>query len=760
MNIYGKVTEYFIQNKKLSFLILIAIILWGGISFSLMPKQYNPDIVAPAFVINVDFPNATVDEVYQLVTKPMEDVLNEIPGIENIYSKSIHGGRSSVVVEFFVGEDLEESMITLRQKISSRLNLAPLGIGQPFIASIDPEDLPIKTLALYSDHLTPNELRKTAFELKQDIKQIPGVSIVEVMGGRKREFQIILDPDRMLESKTTLNEIEGVLANTSLLKDLGLIKSKEKYFSIETQEQATTVQDIENIVITSNLEKNLKIKDVARVVSAEEERDAYVNFYKKDLTIQDAVFISIAKQKGRNIIDVSKSIGNKVNALKQQRVHLKNVTIETLRDEGRIAKEEISKLVMNLIQAIAIVFVVLLCFLNYRAAIIVAFSIPITLLTVLALGNFFGYSMNRITLFALILSLGLLVDSATVVIENIVRNKKDNPTATKEKLIPKSVSEVGAGLLLSTLTTVLAFIPMLFVTGMMGPYMGPIPFFVSCALIVSLIFAYTLNPWLAYVFCQDKVVSDIDKKCGFICEISKRSLLGYQEFLSGLLASKRKRMKFLLTCFLVLLVVMTFPVIKLLRFRMLPKADREQVYAYIDLDRGTSLEKSNEVAEAAVKILKNIPDVKSIQSYVGMPPVLDFNGLFRGVADRKAPHQITLKMNLSHPKTRSVPSEELAFQFRNLLQKALSQYKDAKIMLVEDPPGPPVRSTFYVKVKSKDAALLEKVSKDLEREVYTIKGVEDVDLSSLEQADKFVLYVDKQAAARAKVSVSSISPEI
>ncbi len=759
MNIYGRITQYFITNRKLSFLIVVGIILWGSISFIAMPKQYNPDIVAPAFAINVNFPNATVDEVYHLVTQPIEDALNEIPGIENIYSKSYQGGKASVVVEFYVGQNLEKSMITLRQKISSRLNLAPLGIEEPSITSIDPEDLPIKTLALYSNQLNAIDLRKKAFALKNQIKQIPGISLVEVIGGQKREFQIILDPIKMQASKTSLNEIEDVLSSTSLLKELGFIKTADKYYHIETQEQAKTIDDIKNIVIIANMERNLKIKDVATVVSLSPERESFVNYDTKSINVEDAVYISISKQKGTNIINVSKSINNRLEELKKILPELKNISIAVVKDEGRVAKEEISGLIINLIEAISIVFIILLGFLNYRAAIIVAFSIPITLLTVLALGNLFGYTMNRITLFALILSLGLLVDSATVVIENIVRMKKGS-NKDKNILIPEAVAEVGDGLFLSTLTTVLAFIPMLFVTGMMGPYMGPIPFFVSTALIVSLIFAYTLNPWLAYVFCKDSLASIIDKKCGFICALAKKGISHYKNLLHTLLTSSKVRKSFLIFTFIILLAVMVLPILKFLRFRMLPKADREQVFVYIDLDNGTSIEKSNQVAKTAINRLKSLPEILSIESFIGIPPVLDFNGLFRGVSERRGSHQITLKLNLTHPKQRKISSEDLAYSFREILTKTLKPFKDAKVIIVEDSPGPPVRSTFYVKIKSDNTPLLYTVAKDLEEKVKSIKEVKDIDVSFLEQNDKYVLFIDKEAAAKSKVSVGSISKEL
>ncbi|MCD4780084.1 MAG: efflux RND transporter permease subunit [Candidatus Omnitrophica bacterium] len=760
MNIFGKITSIFIKNKQLSILLLLAILMWGLISFWIMPKQYNPDIIAPAFMIRVDFPNATVDEVYHLVTQPMENVLNEIPGVENIYSKSYHGGKSVVVAEFFVGEDLEKSMITLRQRISSRFNSAPLGINQPCISSIDPDDLPIKTLVLYSDHLNAIDLRKRAYRLKEDLQLVNGTSVIDVVGGRKREIRIVLNPKKLQASKTSLNEIQDVLSKTSLLKDLGLIKATDNYYVVETQEQARTLKAIKEIVIISNFERHLKIKDIADVIETEEEYDHFVSYHKNKLVKKQSVFLSIAKLKGSNIIDVSKNIDQRIDFLKNRKNYLKDVQVEVVRDKGRVAKKEIDGLVINLIQAIAIVFIVLLGFLNHRAAIIVATSIPITLLTVLALGNLFGYTLNRITLFALILSLGLLVDSATVVTENIVRLKKEQPLLPKKQLIPQAISEVGMGLFLSTLTTVLAFIPLLFVTGMMGPYMGPIPFFVSTALIVSLIYAYSLNPWMAYIFCKEDVNSTLKSKCGFICQLINHAMHNYQKLLIKLLSKQKSRRIFLFFSFGILFIVLTFPVFQWLRFRMLPKADREQVYVYLDLPRGVSLEKSKKLADEAIQLLLNEQQVKSIQSFVAVPPVLDFNGLFRNASERNQTNQITLKLNLIHSDKRAEKSEDIAFRLRQILKKQFSTKKNVKIIIVEDPPGPPVKATFLIKVKSQNLKLLYDVAKNIEQKTLNIQGVKDVGISFQEQHDKYVIYIDKEAVAKAKINVDSVTKEL
>lgn len=760
MNIYGKIADYFIANKKLSLLIVLGIALWGSLSFILMPKQYNPDIVAPAFQIDVAFPGATVDEVYQIVTKPLEDVLHEMPEVENIYSTSVQGGMASVVVAFYVGENLEKSIITLRQKISSRLDLKPLGVGETSIRSLDPEDLPIKTYALSSATLDARALRNRAYQFKDALRDINDVSIINVIGGRKTEFQIVLDPEKMKTTKTSLQEIEKALSHTALLRDLGLVKTRDRYFHIETHENVATIQDIEDIIIIANVEYQLKVRDVARVIKSSAEFSDYVGFYKNGAPEKNAVFVSISKQKGKNIIQVGKELDTKVHALKSGSSLLDDITVDIVKDEARVAQEQVYSLAINLLEAIGIVFIVLLCFLNYRAAAIVAISIPLTLLTVFGIGNLCGYTINRITLFALILSLGLLVDSATVVVENIVRHKKLTPHAPRQQLMAKAVSEIGVGLFLSTATTVVAFIPMSFITGMMGPYMGPLPFFVSMALIVSLIFAYTLNPWLAYHFCRDEAESPLTKHCGVLCRANNSIMAGYTKMLSALLYKRGKRIAFLSLCFITLLVVLTFPVLHLVRFRMLPKADREQMFVYIDLDRGTSIERSQTVAEQVARRLSQEADMISVQSFVGTPPILDFNGLFKGVSERQNTYHITLKVNLTHPKTRKKLSENIAVECRRITAEALHDYPEARVKIIEDPPGPPVKSTFHVKIKGNDPALLHDVARDLEQKIHAIKEVKDIDTSMLEQNDKFEITIDKTEAARAKVSVDSISRQI
>jgi len=755
MNIFGKLCHYFVLNKRLSLLIFIGIIMWGLLSFIMTPKQYNPEITAPAFNVTVEFPGATSREVYELVTRPLEDVVQQIPGVDEIFSQSHHGGRSVVTVFFDVGESFDESKIRLRQRISSNLDLKPLGVKDVLIESIDPDDLSILTIGLFSDQLDPVQLRKRALKIRNELKRISGASIVQIVGGRQREFKIVLNPETLRETKTSLGDIEKALNQSSLLSVLGVIRGPGLFQTVETTGTVKNIEDIGNIVIASNVEQSLKVKDVAEVKEGFVEDDSYVNFIDGKRSIDHAVFISVAKKKGVNITKVTRAVLAQLEQLQGDSILFEGVNVEVLRDEGRVASEEITGLTFNLIQAIIIVFIVLFLFLNARAAIMVAITIPLTLLTVFGVGNLAGYTVNRITLFALILSLGMLVDSATVVVENIVRNKRENPSWSKIKVITTSVSEVGVGLFLSTLTTVLAFIPMGFITGMMGPYMGPLPFFVSTAIIVSLIYAYTIVPWMASIFCKKDGAPE-EKESRFH-QLYDRLISRYSEFITAIISSKKNRHRLMAISALLIIIVLTFPVLKLLRFRMLPKADREQMYVYLDLDQGTNIDETYRITRELTQKLSKEKDVTSVQTFIGTPQILDFNGLFKGASARRGTNQATLKINLSHPDDRGDMSEDLALDYRDKIKTWLKPYPSVQFQIIEDPPGPPVRGTFFVKIKGSDPEIMKIVTNDLKEISKEIDELEDIDTTIPEPLTKYTLRVNTERAARARVSTASIA---
>lgn len=769
MNWTGKLAKIFVENGRLSLLIIITLFIWGAVSFYAIPKQYNPKITAPSFQIIVDYPGASRSEVLEQVTKPLEHILTDIPGVDDVYSVSERGGRSVVNVNFHVGEDFDSAIIMVDDRIQRNFNLAPLGIDPPNVRSIDPDDVPVMTIALTSQKLTPVELRKFAFKLRDRLSILDGTSNIEVVGGRKRELAVIIDPFRLAEAKIGLPAIEKALERGNIFLPSGMIKGDSIFTPLEATSVFQKKSDLENTVVVTGDYGQVRLKELSRIEERVEEIDSYVRHIKKEnnavMEHDNGVLISIAKLKGTNITEVTERVRDELSVLRNNFIP-PAVHAEVIVDEGMTASREINTLVANLFTAVFIVVVVLLLFLDTRAALIVAISIPLTLATVFGVGFLTGQNINRITLFALILSLGLLVDNATVVIENIVRRMKTKRKTERIDTVISAVNEVGPGLFMSTVTTVIAFIPMAFVRGMMGPYMGPIPFFVPVALIIALLLSLTLNPWMASVTLkteQDKkpdlLPAGIWKKVERFKKAGTAVYEFYQRFLRGLLSNRRQRRRAMAVIAILLVLSLMLPALTLVQFRMLPKADREQFFLYLDLPEGTPLEQTYEVTRAFEKRLLGEKDIVMVQSYIGRPPILDFNGLFRGVASRQKSSQAVIRVGLSDPDHRVVKSEVLVMMLRPKLEQTAASIKSVssiKLKLVEDPPGPPVRSTFLVRVQGYDVDLIRKTAQDLLPSLRAIKGVVDTDISIQVETERLLAIVNHERASISRVSPAQI----
>ncbi len=765
MNWTGKLARVFVENGRLSLLIIITLFIWGAVSFYAIPKQYNPKITAPSFQIMVDYPGASRSEVLEQVTKPLEHILADIPGVDDIFSVSERGGRSVVNVNFHVGENFDSAIIMVDDRIQRNFNLAPLGIAPPQVRSIDPDDVPVMTIALTSEKLTPVELRKFAFKLRDRLSILDGTSNIEVVGGRKRELAVIINPLRLAEIKVGLTAIEQALGRGNKFLPSGLIKGDSAYIPLESTSVIQKKSDLENTVVVTGDYGQLRLKELSRIEERVEEIDSYVRHIKRESgTVREhenSVLISIAKLKGTNITEVTERVRVELAVLRNNFIP-PTVQADVIVDEGRTASREINTLVANLFTAVFIVVVVLLLALDARAALLVAISIPLTLASVFGVGFLTGQNINRITLFALILSLGLLVDNATVVIENIVRRMKTEKNPDRIDTVISAVNEVGPGLFMSTVTTVIAFIPMAFVRGMMGPYMGPIPFFVPTALILALVLSLTLNPWMASVTLKaepDKkplrLPEGIRKKVDRIKAAGSAVYEFYHRYLHGLLTDRRKRRRAMAVIGILLALSLLLPALTLVKFRMLPKADREQFFLYLDLPEGTPLDRTYEVTRFFEKRLLGEKDIVMTQSYIGRPPILDFNGLFRGVESRRKSSQATIRVGLTDPDHRDVKSAVLVRTLRPKLEQAAASIKTVssiKLKLVEDPPGPPVRSTFLVRVQGYDVDLIRKTALDLLPSLRAVDGVVDTDISIQDETDTLLVSVNHERASISRVS--------
>ncbi|HPB81440.1 MAG TPA: efflux RND transporter permease subunit [Spirochaetota bacterium] len=769
MNWTGKLARVFVKNGRLSLLIIITLFIWGAASFFATPKQYNPKITAPSFQIQVDYPGASRSEVLEQVTKPLEHILADIPGVDDIYSVSERGGRSVVNVNFHVGENFDSAIIMVDDRIQRNFNLVPLGIAPPKVRSIDPDDVPVMTIALTSEKVDPVGLRKFAFRLRDRLSILEGTSNIEVVGGRKRELAVILDPLRLAEIKVGLPAIEQALRRGNIFLPSGVIKSDNTFIPLEATSVVSKKGDLENTVVVTGDYGQLRLKDLSRI----EERIGEIDSYVRHITTANGavrehpncVLISIAKLKGTNITDVTEQVRSELKVLQNNFIP-SSIQAEVIVDEGRTARREINTLVSNLFTAIFIVVIVLLLALDVRAALLVAISIPLTLASVFGVGFLTGQNINRITLFALILSLGLLVDNATVVIENIVRRMKTEKKKGRIDTVISAVNEVGPGLFMSTVTTVIAFIPMAFVTGMMGPYMGPIPFFVPAALILALVLSLTLNPWMAAVVLKPEgekrpvpLPAGIRKIADRAKGIGTQIFEAYHRYLHRLLMDRKSRRRAMLVIGILLVVSLLLPAVTLVKFRMLPKADREQFFLYLDLPEGTPLERTLAVTEFFEKKLLQEKDVVMTQSYIGHPPILDFNGLFRGVDSRRKSSQATIRVGLTDPDHRGTKSAVLVQQLRPRLEQAARSYKSVtsiKMKLVEDPPGPPVRSTFLVRIQGYDVGLIQKTAQDILPSLRTIEGMVDTDISIQDETETILVSVNHERASISRVSPAQI----
>ena len=777
LNWTGRITRLFVENGRLTLLLALTLLGWGLFAFATTPRQYNPRITAPAFELVVEFPGASRREVLEQVTRPLENVISDIPGVEDVYSVTTRGGRSVVRANFFVGEDPQAAKILLSDRIQSNLNLAPLGIQAPLIRSIDPDDVPVMTIALYGANTDPIALRKLGFRLRDRLRTVAGASNIEVIGGRRRELSIRFDPNRMARSGIALEDIERALQRSNVYMHSGQIKSPDRSLELEATGAVERPSDLENLVVVTGDFGQTRLREVATVREATREIEDYVRHMERTPTgpaeYDDVVLLSVAKLKDANISDVTQSVSAELERLRQDFLP-DNVQARVIVNEGETATEEIRGLVINLVQAITIVIAILLFFLNVRAAILVAVSIPLTLLTVFGIAHLSGQSINRITLFALILSLGLLVDNATVVIENIVRWFRDRGAQDRDRarsLIVAAVSEVGPGLFMSTVTTVLAFIPMAFVTGMMGPYMGPIPFFVPAALIVSLFLSFSINPWLAAIIlpvgtpdaastAPHPLLQRVSALFRPLFDLGERIFQLYRRFLHNILSDRRLRLRVLMGILVLITLSAALPAVQLVRFRMLPKADRRQFFLFIDLPAGTPLAETLRVTRAYEQLLLAEPEIVMTQSFVGQPPILDFNGLFRGVSERVLPHQASIRVGLTHPDDRGETSAELVRGYRDDLLAARSQIANAetlRLKLVEDPPGPPVLSTLLVRVQGYDEDLLRSVATDLRPFVDSVSDVVDTDISVPEDTTTLQVRIDNARATRSRVDAIRIA---
>jgi len=748
-NIIDRITRAFVDSK-ITPLIVIAAILLGIFAVLSTPREEEPQIKVPMFDIFVAMPGASAKEVEQRVTIPMEKKLWEIPGVEYIYSTASEG-MNMTVVRFYVGEDEEKSLTKLYNKLYSNFDIIPPGVSQPLVKFRSIDDVPILALTLHGSKYDSFTLRRIAAQLCDQIKEIDDVSETKIIGGYKRQIRVEIIPEKLAGYGTTSAEIARQLAYLNQNHHTGNIISDAQVINIETGKFITSKEDLEKVVINAG-GKPVFLKDVAKIIDGPEEINNYVLYGETGKNeIEPAVTISIAKRKGKNATVIAEKILEKVSLLKGKLLP-SDLEITVTRNYGETAKEKSDELLKHLLIAVVSVTILIAFFLGIRAGIVVFIAVPVVLALTLAVYYFFGYTLNRVTLFALIFSIGILVDDPIVDVENIVRHfhLPENKGKSVIDIVVGAVSEVRSPLILATLTVIAAILPMAFVRGLMGPYMRPIPVGASVAMILSMAVAFMVTPWASAKFLgplREKEAHH-DKE-DYFTKI-------YRKYMGLLINSPKHRHIFLGGVVILFLAASSLIYFKVVKVKMLPFDNKSEFQIVVDMPEGTTLEKTYEVTNALANYIKTVPEVVNYQMYVGTSSPYNFNGLVRHYFLRNQPNQADIQVNLKPKHERSAQSHDIAKRIRPEIERIAKLFQGARVKIVEIPPGPPVLQTLVAEIYGPDYDRQIEIAKEIMNIFEKTEGVVDVDWYVEDEQQKIKFNVDKEKAGRLGVSTAEV----
>jgi len=757
IGISGRIAKAFIQSK-LTPLIVITSLLLGIFAVVVTPREEEPQIVVPMIDVMVSYPGASAKEVEERVTRPMEKFLWEIKGVEYVYSIA-RPGMNLTIVRFYVGEEMETSIVKVYNKLMSHRDLIPAGVSQPLVRPKSIDDVPIAAFTLWSDRYSGYELRRVAQELCEEIKKDRDVSETSVIGGQKRQVRISLDPSRLRAYGVSAQQIIGTLQKANFVVPSGAFSSGNREYLVETGSFLKDIDDAGSLVVNIANSRPVYLRDVAALSDGPEEPASYVFMglgpsagakgIKKDYQRTghyEAVTLTVSKKKGTNASIVAGDAIRKIDALKGT-VLPADIEVTITRNYGETAKEKSDELLEHLLIASLSVVILIALALGWRESAVVAVAVPVTLALTLLINYLYGYTLNRVTLFALIFSIGILVDDAIVVVENIHRHFRmhriDPLTAAY------AVDEVGNPTILATFTVIAALLPMAFVSGLMGPYMRPIPVGASAAMIFSLLIAFIVSPWMSY-----KVLKNVKPHAG--SGDGGRFAAFYGRLLRPLIESSRKRTAALAAVLVLLGLSLVLIPLKAVTLKMLPFDNKSELQVIIDMPEGVTLEESTAAARVMEDYLKTVPEVTDLQSYIGTAAPYNFNGLVRHYFLRSGSNVADIQVNFVAKGDRKAQSHDIAKRLRPGLKKIADRYH-ARIKVAEIPPGPPVLSTLVAEVYGPDLQRQTEIARSIRDVFEKTDGVVDVDWYVEDDQKKVTFDVDREKAAQHGITAEAVS---
>ncbi|MGO8674526.1 MAG: efflux RND transporter permease subunit [Limisphaerales bacterium] len=765
----GRIARAFIDSK-LTPLVVITSILLGAAAIILLPREEEPQIKVPMIDVLVSMPGFSAKEVEERATRPMEKLLWEIPGVEYIYSTS-RPGEGLAIVRFKVGEDVEKSLVKLNQKLQSNFDRIPRGVSFPLIKPKSIDDVPILTLTFHSERYDHLALRRLVAQVDDSVKQVPLVAETTIIGGARRQLRVLLDPTRLASRNLSVAEIVPMLTQANRQVIAGALTSNNRETIVETGGFLANAHEAGGVVVGVFGGRPVYLREVAEINDGAEEPAQYVFFgsgagRSATAAEQPAVTLTIAKRPGANAISVAGQVLRKVETLKG-RIIPADVRVSITRNYGETATEKSNELLLHMGIAVIGVSVLILLTLGWRESVIVAVAIPATLALTLLVFYLHGYTLNRITLFALIFSIGILVDDAIVVVENIVRHfhLPQNRGRNWSAIAVEAVNEVGNPTILATFAVIAAVLPMAFVGGLMGPYMRPIPIGSSAAMAFSLAIAFIVTPWASIRVLHwgkkySSLTARVAQTSGPVAAHSAHPedffTRFYRRFMGPLLAHRGWRYAFLAGIVGLLMAAMVLVGIGFVKVKMLPFDNKSEFQIILDMPEDSALERTAQAAREIAAAVRVEPEVTDYQVYAGIAAPFNFNGLVRHYFMRRGPHIADLQVNLVPKNERKAQSHDIAKRVRPRVASIAAKY-GARVAVAEVPPGPPVLQTLVAEIYGPNEESRLALARKAIGIFHHTKGVVDADwyIEADQPQARFV--IDKEKAALNGISAETIS---
>ncbi|HMM45723.1 MAG TPA: efflux RND transporter permease subunit [Candidatus Macondimonas sp.] len=773
LNSAGRLAELFVTSK-LTVLFMLACTLLGLLAVTLTPREENPQIVVPGAEVRVLLPGASAEEVEELVIHPLEGIVKQIPGVDHTYATAVNS-MGALMVQFKVGQDKEKSLVKLYDRILGQRDRLPSDAGNPLIRSVDVDDVPIVTVTLASEKYDDYALKRLSDRMLEGLRSLEAVSATYVQGGRDRELRVELDPERLQAFGVTLDQVRTFLTAGNVSAPLGTVVQQGQNRNVFLDGFLASAEDLQRLIVGNHAGRPIYLGDVAHVVDGPpEEREklsrfafgpADARFNKTQQPELPAVTLAVAKKRGTNAVFVANDVLERIERMQAQFVP-PGVELVVTRNDGQKADAAVNGLIEHLAIAVFAVFLVTAVFLGLKEALIVGVTVPLILALTLGAVYLFGLTINRVTLFALILSLGLLVDAAIVVIENIHRHYGRLGDKDKRLITVQATKEIGNPTNLATLAVMLVFGSLLVVSGMPGQYFYPVAFSVPVAMAASLLVAYSIVPWATNRWLKPGEGHELEDH-----DAGDRLHRFYHAVMAPLVDSPRRRRRVFLLVGLAIALSLFQPLWQFVRpaglsgpqawfgveMAMMPKDNKNTFNITLDLPETVPVETTDRLAREIGTLLRQNPYVRDYQIWVGEAGIIDFNGLLRGAGGKAGPHVAEIRVNLQDKKERSKTSIEIVRELRPAVQAIAARFPGSTVQLVEDPPGPPVRATVLAEIYGKDPQQLRALSGQVQaafRQTYDMVEVND---SEGEDVYQHRLGIDREKAALSGLTVAEVA---